>query len=102
LPVHGSLKIHDGGKIKVKSNRKGVVGCLHPPYSPDLSPCDFWFFGMTKEKMKDREFRTLHGILRHLTEIGNNPAFENVQSVFREWQIRLNWTMENVGEYHFE
>jgi hypothetical protein len=28
--------------------------------------------------------------------------FEDVQSVFREWQIRLNWVMENGGEYYSE
>jgi hypothetical protein len=43
---------------------------------------------MTKEKMKDREFRTIQDILRHLTEIWNDLTFEDIQSVFREWQIR--------------
>jgi hypothetical protein len=25
-----------------------------PPYSPDLSQCNFWLFGFLKEKLKDR------------------------------------------------
>jgi histone-lysine N-methyltransferase SETMAR len=43
-------KSHSGGKIQEKIDRKGLVRCSHLPYSPDLSPCDFWFFGMAKEK----------------------------------------------------
>jgi hypothetical protein len=54
--IHRHSKSHDGGKIQEKFCRKGLMHCPHPPDSPDLSPCDFWFFGMAKEKMKDREF----------------------------------------------
>jgi hypothetical protein len=86
-------KNHDVGKIQAKIDRKGLVRCPHPPYFPDLSPCDFWFFGMVKEKIKDCKFRTVQDILRRLTEICNNLTFEDVQSVFSEWQIRINWVM---------
>jgi hypothetical protein len=52
--------------------------------------------------MKDRELRTIQDILRRLTEIWNDLTFEEVQSVFREWQIRLEWVLENGGECYFE
>jgi hypothetical protein len=45
---------------------------------------------MVQEKMKDREFCTVQDILRRLTEIWNDPTFEDVQTMFREWQIRIN------------
>jgi hypothetical protein len=60
------------------------------------------FFGMEKEKIKNREFHIVQDILHYLTEIWNNLTFEDVQSMSREWQIRLNWVMENGGEYYFE
>ncbi len=28
----------------------------HPPYSPDLSPCDFFLFPLLKRKLRGREF----------------------------------------------
>ena len=28
----------------------------HPPYSPDMSPCDFWMFPRLKEKLRGRRF----------------------------------------------
>jgi hypothetical protein len=35
-------------------------------------------------------------------EIWNSLTFEDVQSVFLEWQIHLNWIIENGGEYYSE
>jgi hypothetical protein len=57
---------------------------------------------MAKEKMKDREFHTVQDLCRRLTEIWNDLTFEDIQSVFLEWKIRLNWVTENGGEYYFE
>jgi hypothetical protein len=95
-------KGHDHVKINGKFNMKGIVRAPHPPYSPDLSPCDFWFFGMAKGKMTEWEFHTVQDIRRCLTEIWNDLAFEDVQSVFLEWKIRFNWVIEKGGEYYSE
>jgi hypothetical protein len=55
---------------------------------------------MAKGEMKDREFHTVHDIRSQLTEIWTRLTFEDVQSVFLEWKIRLNWVIENGGEYY--
>jgi hypothetical protein len=55
-----------------------------------------------KKKIKSREFRTVQDIPLRLAEIWNDLTFEDVQSVFREWQIRLNGVIENDGEYYFD
>jgi hypothetical protein len=34
----------------------------HPPYSPDLAPCDFAFFPRLKIKLKGRRFETVSDI----------------------------------------
>jgi hypothetical protein len=81
---------HDGGKIQGNFDTKGLVRGPHPPYSADLSPCDFWFFGLAKGKMKDREFHPVQDIRARSTEIWKSLPFEDVQSVFLEWKIRLN------------
>jgi hypothetical protein len=57
---------------------------------------------MAKGKMRDRKFHTVQDILGRLTEILNGLTFEDVQSVFLEWQIRLNSVIENGGEYYSE
>jgi hypothetical protein len=93
---------HDYRNIKGKFDTKGLVRSPQPPYSPDLRPCGFWFFGMAKGKMRDREFHTVQDILGRLTEIWNGLTFEDVQSVFLEGQLRLNLVIENGGEYYSE
>jgi hypothetical protein len=34
----------------------------HPPYSPNLAPCDFFFFPKLKLRMKGRRFDTIEEI----------------------------------------
>jgi transposase len=47
---------HYGAKIAEKLGKKHIARAPHPPYSPDLSPCDFWLFGILKDKIKERLF----------------------------------------------
>jgi hypothetical protein len=77
-------KSHAGGKIQGKFDMISLVRAPHPPYSPDLNPCDFWFFGMAKGKMKDREFHAVQDIRCRSREIWSDLTFEGVQSVFLE------------------
>jgi histone-lysine N-methyltransferase SETMAR len=35
---------------------------LHPPYSPDLAPCDLFLFPTMKFKLKGRQFNTIEEI----------------------------------------
>jgi hypothetical protein len=39
-----------------------VVTIPHPPYSPDLAPCDFALFPKLKMKMKGWRFETVSNI----------------------------------------
>jgi hypothetical protein len=66
----GHSKNPDGAKIRGQFDTKGVVRSPHPPHAPDLSPCGFWFFGMAKGEMKDRELHPVQDIRRRLTENG--------------------------------
>jgi hypothetical protein len=55
----------------------------HPPYSPDLAPCDFFLFPKLKLKLKGRRFDTIKEIqaesqrvLDSVTEKGLQEAFQ--------------------------
>jgi hypothetical protein len=41
---------HNGRKVTDEFDNRKLQRVVHPPYSPDLSPCDFWLFGMLKQK----------------------------------------------------
>jgi histone-lysine N-methyltransferase SETMAR len=72
---------HNGAKITEKLEKKHIAPAPHPPYSPDLSPCDFWLFEITKQKMKERVSQSEEQILVAITESGNELTFEDIQRV---------------------
>jgi hypothetical protein len=41
-----------------------MVIVAHPPYSPNLAPCDFALFSKLKMKLKGRRFETVSDIQR--------------------------------------
>ena len=44
-PVHNSILVTD------YLTKMGIKTVPHPPYSPDLAPCDFWLFPKHKENL---------------------------------------------------
>jgi hypothetical protein len=73
---------------------------LRPAYSPDLSPCDFWLFGMLKQKVTDRVFRTVEEILITIRKIWSEVTLGQLQSVFSNSIKRLGYVITHNGEYY--
>jgi hypothetical protein len=92
-------KCHNAKKITRKLQQKHITRAPHPPHSPELSSCDFWFFGMVEQKIKDHEFCSAQGILRSLSGSWSDLTLEDIQRVFLEWMDRLTWVIEYDGEY---
>jgi hypothetical protein len=72
---------------------------LHPAYSPDISPCDFWAFETIKWIIKDRRLQGPEDIVRAIQEGWNRFTFEDCQNVFKSWMERLTWVIANNGKY---
>jgi hypothetical protein len=92
---------HNRSKVTSKFEKYYVSRQLHPPYSPDLSPCDFWLFGirMLKGILKDREFNSSNEIEEATTKVWDDLTFDEVQSVFHNWMSRLAWVIGDKGEH---
>jgi histone-lysine N-methyltransferase SETMAR len=81
--VHmNNSKCHNGANITKKLEKRHIARDPYPPYLPDLSPCDFWSFGVSKEKMKERVFQSQKQIWVAITENRNELTFEDIQRVF--------------------
>jgi hypothetical protein len=72
----------------------------YPVYSPDLSPCDFWFFGHAKEQLKDQLIMDKSDLEDKLTDIWECVSRDVLQSIFFEWLERLEWVLEHEGDYY--
>jgi histone-lysine N-methyltransferase SETMAR len=54
FPVHiDNSMCHNGHKVCATFDQARIERVPHPLYSPDISPCDCWLFGMLKHQMKD-------------------------------------------------
>jgi transposase len=99
FPVHmDNSMCHNSAKITEKLEKRHIARAPHPPYSPDLSLCDFWLFMTLKQKMKGRVFQGEEQILAAITESWNELTFEDIQRVFHNWMEHRIWVIANTGE----
>ncbi|PNF14609.1 hypothetical protein B7P43_G12122 [Cryptotermes secundus] len=78
-------------------NKMAVVP--HPPYSPDLAPCDFLLFHKMKIKLKGRRFDTVEEIQAEMQTVLNTLPKKDFQDAFEKWQERWDRCMRTKGDY---
>ena len=76
------------------------VGVLpHPPYSPDLAPCDFWLFPKIKNKISGRPFNRIQDLAKAVhSELRGIPTSE-YRECFEKWKMRMERCIQVNGEY---
>jgi histone-lysine N-methyltransferase SETMAR len=71
----------------------------HPPYSPDISPCDFWLFGYLKGKLAGKTLHSEDDVIRVVSCILGQIPKEMFQNAMDGWIQRLERVIEFGGEY---
>jgi hypothetical protein len=77
-----------------------ILRILHPPYSPDFAPSDFWLFGRIKTALVGAKFDEPEQLLNAITDFLNTTSVEELRAVFDEWAERVRWVTENKGVYY--
>jgi len=96
---HNNAPCHTTVSINVFLAEKGIPVVPQPPYSPDLSPCDFFLFVRLKHHLKWRHFVTLDNIQKIVTdELKGIPA-EAFQHCYEQWKQRLRRCVAAQGNY---
>jgi histone-lysine N-methyltransferase SETMAR len=91
---------HNGRKVTDELANLKLNRVPHPPYSPDLSPCDFWLFKILKLKIKDGVFQRAEEIKIAVYRVWDELILNDLQSVFFNCIERLEWVSEHGGEYY--
>ena len=60
--LHDNAPAHKSATVQEYLKEFGLDVLDHPPYSPDLSPCDFWLFPRLKEMLAGHRFESRCGI----------------------------------------
>ncbi|EFN74649.1 Histone-lysine N-methyltransferase SETMAR, partial [Camponotus floridanus] len=68
MPIRSVILLHDNARphtaalTREKLNKIYWSTLEHPPYSPDLSPCDYHMFGPLKEELGGHRFDDDEGV----------------------------------------
>jgi transposase len=71
----------------------------HPPYSPDLTPCDFFLFRAMKKNLSGQRFESVEELFHALEALLRRLSTDFLQTVFLEWERRLPICCKSGGEY---
>ena len=80
---------HDNGaphKSKVVTKylqEERVILLPHPPYSPDLAPCDFFLFPKIKKELGGKRFERIQNVSCVINVITNSIPQEEYAEYFR-------------------
>lgn len=58
LILHDNAPVHTARKTQLAMIKNGFDAIDHPPYSPDLAPCDYFLFRLLKKDLRGRRFTT--------------------------------------------
>ena len=98
---HDNAPCHTAISLNEFLAKKGISVVPQPPYSPDLSPCDFFLFPKLKFRLKGRHFGTVDNIQKVVTEQLRALPHEDFQHCDREWEQRLWQCVASQGN-HFQ
>ena len=96
---HDNARPHKTKLVKSVLESMKVTELEHPPYSPDLAPCDFWLFARLKKDLAGKHFKNRidlgNAVWRSLKSIPQ----EDYKQVFFDWLSRLKRVIECKGDY---
>ncbi|GFW35594.1 uncharacterized protein TNCV_2462361 [Trichonephila clavipes] len=78
---------------------KNIPVAPQPPYSSDLSPCDFLLFPKLKNHLKGHHFGTLENIQMAVTDQLKATPISEFHQCYAEWKKRLQRCVASEGSY---
>ena len=69
----------------------------HPPYSPDLSPCDFWLNDYIKRHLEDQEDE--ESLFKAVTKLLKSIPKEEYKKTFKKLLERMQLCIDHHGDY---
>ena len=87
--LHDNAPAHKSVTVQEYLKESGLDVLDHPPYSPDLSPSDFWLFPRLKEMLAGHCFESCCGIGSAVYQCLQHIPKEDYRAAFRKWVDRI-------------
>jgi histone-lysine N-methyltransferase SETMAR len=71
----------------------------HPPYSPDLAPCDFFLFPKVKLLLKGKHYESKDAALAAFNGVLNDIGNTEWVACFESWFQRMSHCIQSSGNY---
>ena len=95
--LHDNAKPHVAVEVKNFLKEEGISVMPHPPYSPDLSPCDFWLFDYIKQNLPEQTSKK--SLFKEVSKIVKNIPEKEYKKTFDKLIERMQLCIDNKGEY---
>ena len=99
LLQHDNAPAHTALSIREFLAKKNIPVLPHPPYNPDLAPCDFYLFPKLKSQLKGHHFGTMENIRKILTDELTTLRENDFQYCYDQWEKRWNHFVTSQGSY---
>ena len=96
---HDNASSHTAVKTRQFLEASNLQLIDHPPYSPDLAPCDFWLFPKLSEKLAGTNFRRVQDLARRINSEMKSIPVSEYSECFVKWMTRLQKCVNLRGEY---
>jgi hypothetical protein len=95
----GNTPAHNALSVKQFLANKNITVLQHPPYSPDVAPCDFYIFIKIKSVLKGTHFVLVENVKAKTMEILNSLTEYDLQNCLQHWQHCMQLCVNSEGNY---
>lgn len=97
--LHDNAPPHKTKKVNEFLMKIEISLIDHPPYSPDLSPCDYFLFPKLKSKMKGAFYDDIPAIQAAVTEVLKNISIKDIKKSMHALVDRSKRCVKSNGTY---
>ena len=95
--LHDNAKPHVSKMTSSFIQEQGVTEIDHPPYSPDLVPCDYWLFDCIKQHLED--VTSSERLVTAITTIMKKFDKKEYFKTFEKYKERLEYCILAEDDY---
>ncbi|KAL4126973.1 hypothetical protein QTP88_011171 [Uroleucon formosanum] len=99
---HDNAPCHRAFSVSRFLTSKNIAVLPQAPYSPDMSPCDFFLFPQTKLVVKGTHFESITDIQNAVTRVLQDIPVEAFQKCYESWKKRWNQCIATIRELFVE
>jgi hypothetical protein len=96
---HDNESCHAAPSVRDFLAKHSIPVVPHPPYSPDLAPCDFFLFPRLKSILKGKRFQDVAEIQLITTRQLQAIPKQAYQTCIEKWKDRCDRCIQSGGSY---